>query len=167
MPKGRWRTLLDNPLLIYAHTFATPAAVAIATHEVDLDLPKGFGAKIRKIIWKITHSELITGGQIMSVMCAVINDPDDLVTIEIPVDTVEHDVVDEAMLDLNNIAAQGIHQTPEIIHEFKETEDVLAVRNMRMNIYATALFTCSVKCLLYYNIVPVKDSLLLEMLRIT
>jgi len=103
----------------------------------------------------------------MGADCAVINDPDDLVTVEIPDDTVEHDVIEECHLGFHMIAAQGEYIISEIIHEFREEEDVLAVRNMRMNIYATALWTCSIKCLLFYNIVPIKDSLLLDMLRIT
>lgn len=128
----------DN-LLHVIHAEVDHTTNATSSVEVDLELSRGFIAKIRKIIFGVRASTIrgvyVAATPNQTYEAAVLRDPDDAVTVVIPDIEVQHDVI----CDYGFVAAMDavddtvyIYET-EKTYEFSEDEDVISARNLRYN----------------------------------
>ena len=143
---------------------------------MDLNLPRGFIAKIKKVIFEANDYPVelldVVATALFQAM-ALIRDPDDTISTGMPTNTDEHDVIAEwnfsavGNTTANLIVMPGGALRNEI--DFSEDdEDVITARNLRFNISgsATANFTPTFNCKVYYTLEPVTDDLILNLLDI-
>ena len=165
-------TKLDDMILRFKSVHTNVQITTPQSNEIDLDLPKGFGARIRDVTFQhVTLWEELAGAAGMhEVQCALVNDPDDEVTVEIPHETVEHDVIDEyntTHLNGGTGVATAFESNARQFRRFTEDEDVFAVRNLRFNAIALSGNQLSdVICIIDYTLEKVTSTELLAMLRI-
>lgn len=138
----------------------------IVSVELDLELPRGFVAKIRKVIFQVTFVESVTLDQ--AVAMALIRDPDDITTTSIPFNSVQHDVIAELdFWTIIDVAAIAVTSATQKIYTFSELEDIITARNMRFNAVASgATQTISVKVAVHYTLEKVTDMEILDLLDI-
>lgn len=164
------KTLFDN--LIKAHSVDLDTILnVLQSIEVDLELPRGFVAKIKKLSL-FTNGNLSAVGNI-DVQAALIRDPDDITTLVFPDNTVQHDVI--ASLEFN--AQKGTVTTGSIGSlmgrhivdlTFDEGEDLITARNMRFNAIGSsgAISLGSISAVIRYTLEEVKDADILDLLDI-
>lgn len=153
----------------------------IVSTEVDFELPRGFIAKIWKIImdWNDWHEDVDgqTSTTDMGVHMLLLRDPDDTTTTEIPSNQVQHDAIAELQVSFfsdvdagSDLIGPVISETARII-EIPEHVDLITARNMRFNIVGVgsdvALLTESqAQTHIYYTLEKVTDADILELLDI-
>lgn len=159
--------MFDNIMKVHRQELTTIANV-IQSIELDLELPRGFVAKIKKVI--MDHDGNIAVGD-NHLQMALINDPDDNQTTLIPQDEVQHDVICGQVMG----ATHGTVTTGDIYggearveYNFDQELDVIAARNLRFNaLAATPTPTFSrINVIVYYTLEEIHDSLILELLDI-
>ena len=166
----------DDLLLVIRSNITDDAVAAVISNEVDLNLPRGFIAKIKKVIFEANDlaPELldVVATSILQAM-ALIRDPDDTVSTGMPSNTDEHDVIAEWNFSAIGNTTGNLIQMPggqlRVEIDFSEAdEDVITARNLRFNISgsATANFTPTYNCKVYYTLEPVTDDLILNLLDI-
>jgi len=163
-------TRLDDMILRYRGVIYD-VSTTVQTLLIDLDLPKGYGARIRHLEWRFEklHEEAIGADGVHEIQAALVNDPDDIASTAIPANTIEHDVIDDVHEFFETIAGVELTQ-PTIMktRRFTEDEDVFAVRNLRLNAFSLSGNTVvDIACIVDYTLEAVKDSELLKILRIT
>lgn len=156
----------------------------ILSEIVDLQIPRGFVARIRKVFFNLRWEteQLPEPGaagvlveRLSKFFMALINDPDDEDHVAIPTHTIDHDVIAdwEVAIDLTVFSGTGgglaYMITPETEIDFTEDLDVLCPRNIRFNamgdiIGATKKPQAFVK--VYFTYEKVGESALLELLNI-
>ena len=86
----------DDLLLVIRSNITDDASATVISNEVDLNLPRGFIAKIRKVIFEANDlpPELldVVATSLVQAM-ALIRDPDDTVSTGMPSNTDEHDII--------------------------------------------------------------------------
>lgn len=126
--------------------------------EIDLDLPRGYIAKIHKCIFFYTD---ITADQVYDIEMALVNDPDDTQSTVIPANTVKHDVIAQHLYRVKADQVNGVFYftaDPTKIIDFGEL-DVIAARNMRFNcVDKQNQGDHDVACEIYYTIEKIKGS---------
>jgi hypothetical protein len=154
----------------------------VVSVELPFNLPRGYIAKIRKIIFKVrdTHEDieglLATVAAInMGIHMALVRDPDDTTTILIPDESSGHDVLAEFSWSYEGLnATNGIAEisSPEFIQiDFDEGLDVITARNLRFNCVgvgadAASLTETQVECIVHYTYERVTDDQILQLLDI-
>ena len=110
----------------------------ILSEILDLQIPRNYCARIRKVIFEDELGTYQNTQTDMSVYGALVLDPDDETSYQIPTFNVDHDV----LADFNHeymhhtVAAGnglGSLQNQETTREFTEELDVVTVRNIRFN----------------------------------
>jgi hypothetical protein len=155
-------------------TTITNLVVAPQSTEIDLDLPKGYIAKIKLVIIKYFLDGITAGTTIDSELLysALVRDPDDAATIEIPENAVQHDVIMDyterynALLDATNGVGAIEVEKMKILNFDDMNVDVITARNIRFNAAASATTTHDVECTVYYTLEAIKKTELLELLDI-
>lgn len=169
MAKSR---LFDNIMQVIGVKTAL-AGTATQSTEVDLELPRGYVAKIHKVkfaIWQIL--DLGAANEQIELQLALVNDPDDTTTVMVPTNEVEHDVICDFQVDIVNSATalQGLITKFHEQYDFSHLEgmDVLAARNLRFNFYGdTASFDgASIGVRVWYTLEKINDSQIMELLDI-
>ena len=164
--------LFDDVAKIYRVEFNNLAA-AVVSFEVDFDLPRGFVAKIKQIYFKMFGLRSATGGDTINLDCAVVNDPDDAVTVNIPVGRTQHDVIADFEVDgtisLTGAAGGGLimGESSKMVNFEAMKMDVIAARNIRVNASEAednAVYDLKVE--IYYTMESIKDTDLLKLLDI-
>lgn len=166
--------LFDDLVYVYKSTHGNPPAGVTTSKEIDLDLPRGYVAKIRDVIFTCLGIEALANSEGATLEMALINDPDDEDSYEIPDDTVKHDVIAghkygcEVKIDTTNGVGVFFGNNPIKEINFQSMGvDVISARNMRFNVNnggANAIVDC--ECEIYYTIEPVKGEGLLNLLDI-
>lgn len=161
-------------------------AGAKSTEIADLQIPRGFVARIRKVIFTVRFEE----GQLPAIngtiterlnkyFMALVNDPDDETSTAIPTHQIDHDVICDAEFHVDRVLAQGatppafsggyaIH-SPILIHEFTEDLDIICPRNIRFNAAATIIgATTKTQAIVevYFTYEKVGEGAILELLNI-
>lgn len=148
----------------------TPTASGIATVEMDLELPRGYIAKIHRVEIKLQLlSGLTAGVSEQEFEAALIRDPDDITTVQIPENTVQHDVVCDHKFTGQHEATDDTNGYSEdiYIYEVIEKKDVITARNMRFNINQGSTdpdWGCS--CTMFYTLEKVTAEVMLALLDI-
>lgn len=149
-------------------------AAATLSIEIDLELPRGYVAKIKKVEFRMDVTGVAMRGGVVAATpnnawaAALVLDPDDAVTIVIPVNAVEHDVLADWGFVIAMDAADDIinwYETAKL-YEF-EPEDAITARNMRFNtqqLVATPVNQTEVR--VYYTLEKVNDDDILALLDI-
>lgn len=138
--------------------------------EVDLELPRGFIAKISKILFTVFPFAVAVGGREQNVECVLIRDPDDTTTTVIPANAVQHDVIAALrgvfiMEVFTTGAASFVADRKQVL--FREDEDVITARNLRFNSkMGLTAPDVNFECEIYYTLEKVTDVDILNLLDI-
>lgn len=144
--------------------------------EVDLELPRGYVAKIKIVIFEITsHGGPSIGTTVTDIDwdSALLRDPDDAVTLEIPENEVQHDVIADfcgsVIFDIDTTNGLGVfHSIPErkTIYFNEMDFDIVTARNLRFNVECSAQSALDIKCTIYYTLEKITSTEILELLDI-
>lgn len=143
------KTDFDNLMKIFRASHTRNGNLTVST-EVDLELPRGYIAKIAKIIFAVSEDALeallgesatTTAAFTLDVRMALVRDPDDTNTDEIPSNVVEHDVIGDMKfaIGVDHDAVGTLQGTQTMTSSRKEVNfvseglDVVTARNMRFN----------------------------------
>lgn len=148
----------------------------IVSQEVDLELPRGFVAKIKMVYLEVEGWELDTVGETNSVggaQQALVRDPDDSITTFIPDNEVQHDVICDLPtgLTIDALATKGNTTIGSLDRRFDFENmglDVITARNLRHNCVAdNAIWDVAIgKCTIYYTLEAIKEDDILALLDI-
>lgn len=173
--------LFDNLLKIIqgASVFTGTTLVSL---EIDFELPRGFVAKIRYVELRVDRMhedhEANETDNLIRYRVALIKDPDDITTISLQSNRVQHDV----LMDLeasqyitltasgNNLAVGEENNFKQIYFD-QEGVDVITARNMRLNIDAEGTDGADATeafgiCIIHYTLEKVSDNDILNLLDI-
>jgi len=171
--------LFDNLLQIIEGALVYTGATATSL-EIDFELPRGYVAKIHKIILRVdrvmTDIESVVVDKLIRYLIALILDPDDTTTTTQGSNIVDHDVIADHEVEVLISAGTAeaiIHITPQfIIFDFSNLDvDVITARNMRLNIDAEGTNAADATGAfgigqIYYTLEKIKDDDILEILNI-
>jgi len=162
------KQMFDNIMKVYRANISTLLNVTQSV-ELDLDIPRGYIAKIKKVIFGSDGNMSGVGDN--TFVAAVVRDPDDDETVGIPDQDSEHDVIADfrATYTMGTLTT-GNHQygiNRQMI-EFDQELDVVSARNLRFNANGiTASPTLDLLyCEVYYTLEAVSDELVLDLLDI-
>ena len=140
------KKLYDNLFkVIKVNSGSISANDGVFTEILDLQIPRGYAARIRKVIFDVQVNSDQFDQEYWRVLTAIVLDPDDETSTQIPTATVDHDVLCDSHLEKHrqkeDTTPNGIDAlfTPRDVHEFTEELDVVTVRNIRYNTLATGL----------------------------
>lgn len=109
----------------------------VATEILDLQIPRGYCARIRQVHFRIRTLKDQTNANFMfHMLTACVLDADDENSIAIPTFEVDHDVLIDARFEMwGEITTTGETSlwTEERVYHFDEEMDVVTVRNIRHN----------------------------------
>lgn len=162
-----------------------------ATEIVDLQIPRGFIARVRKVFFEVRLQEeqlpevpiSPASGVIERLnkfFMALVNDPDDEESIAIPTHEIDHDVIADAEFHIERVLTYYTDVTmiprggyafvaPSKMVDFPETIDVICPRNVRFNasgVVIGATVKPQVTVTVYFTYEKVTNDLLLELLNI-
>ena len=172
--------LFDN-LLKVLRARSVYTGTTLVSLEVDFELPRGFIAKIAFIVMSITnYEEDIEADSVdrsVRAKMALMRDPDDITTVEIPVNNVSHDVIMDFTFGFEQTSGTAgdplryWSETVRVLHFDQEGLDVITARNMRFNIdgfgVGAAILTESLAtCDIYYTLEKITSSEILNLLDI-
>lgn len=142
----------------------------VASTEIDLELPRGYIAKIHRVeIKNQLLSGLVTGASEQTLDCALLRDPDDAVTVQIPENSVQHDVIcDHAFTgQMDDTDDQSGYSQDIYIYEVIENKDVISARNLRFNSDPENTDPdWDVSCTIFYTLEKVTAEIMLALLDI-
>jgi len=119
----------------------------IFTEIVDFQIPRGYAVRIRKVITEFQVNEEQLDQDYFRILNALVLDPDDETSTQIPTFTIDHDVLCDFSHEFWRIeedtTPNGISGmlSPRQITEFPEELDAISIRNARVNTIATGLAT--------------------------
>jgi len=132
------KKLFDNLYkVIKLNSGAISANDTVATEIGDLQIPRGYCARIRKVKFALRdigdQSNVEFG---FHVLTACVLDADDENSVSIPTFEIDHDVLIDHRFELwgeLNTTGETSQWTPSVMYEFTEETDVVTVRNIRHN----------------------------------
>jgi len=134
------KKLYDNLYkVIKVNSGAISANDGVFTEIMDLQIPRGFAARIRKVQFLDALNSDQIDQEFCSMYGALVLDPDDETQYQIPTFEVDHDV----LCDFHHEYSKFQDGTPdgisfvhnqETVRDFPEELDVVTVRNIRCNI---------------------------------
>lgn len=132
------KKLFDNLYkVIKCNSDAIAANDTVVTEILDLQIPRGYCARIRKIIFSArTLKDQTPANFHFTMLSALVLDPDDETHASIPTFEVDHDVLADARFEMwGDITTTGESSlwTPRWEINFDETLDIVTVRNVRFN----------------------------------
>lgn len=165
----------DQLMKVYKAQLTLNSTATISV-EVDLELPRGYVAKIKIVEFQIRLVGVLqTSANIFTEFwtVALVKDPDDDTTVAIPIAEVQHDVIADfianyaGILDTTNHNGAFIADPFRKIIYFNENEfDIITARNMRFNGTESADLDAVVFCTIYYTLEAIKKQETLELLDI-
>ena len=140
------KKLYDNLYkVIKANSGAILANDTVLTEILDLQIPRSYCARIRKVIFEDNLNDKQAGQEFLSFYGALVLDADDEDSNQIPTFTVDHDVLcdfhheySRFEMDTTPNGLAFVHNQ-KTVHEFGEDLDVVTVRNVRFNLLANGL----------------------------
>ena len=149
----------------------TVAGTADQSIELDLELPRGFVAKIKKVQvnWRNLFDVIVSTDQ-GQLSFALMNDPDDDDTTTLPPNNVEHDVIWAGAMQVFSLEAGPDAMWTNVNQEinFGQELDVIAARNLRFNIIVDSATVDGslVSVLVWYTLEAIHDTQIMELLDI-
>lgn len=152
----------------------TIASTTIVSNEIDFELPRGFVAKIHKVVVQVNDVwDKLTSTESIRIEFALLLDPDDALTTQMPFNQVEHDVVLDGEYNTQNHGATAFGDgTREAFRQYDfshlEGMDIISARNMRFNIVNVTdeVDGAFVECVIWYTLEEIKDTQIMELLDI-
>lgn len=140
---GMAKIHFDNILMRFKLQVLYTGATAVSA-EGDLDIPRGFIVKIKKLRMEVVKIEEdiegISVDKVLQYLGALILDPDDATTLVMPNNTVDHDVLEAIEVGVAIIAnaadtsvAITINGNNITSNYESEDLDVFTARNIRLN----------------------------------
>lgn len=172
--------LLDNLLKVFRGRTTITGNTLVST-ELDFDIPRGFVIRIHEVILEIKSIiedfEGISVDKLATIRAALIRDPDDVTSILIPDETVDHDVLvdlEGEVLIVAGVAGDtvGLFRNMRISINFSaEGVDVITARNLRMNVQAVGtdaadVTEASINATIHYTLEKITDADILALLDI-
>lgn len=160
------------------------ASNVLQSVEIDLELPRGFIAKIYKVEFMLLDTSkdfaifVTEGNNAVDFLMGLINDPDDISNILTTSNRVNHDVIAEYAPDFwADIGAVDPDGRGPVVLDFKKTVDfpehidVIAFRNLRFNAVAGGSADSSItetiaKVIVHYTLEAVTDADIMNLLDI-
>ncbi len=160
--------MFDNIFKVIRVPLGTIANV-VQSIEIDLELPRGYIAKIKKVIFALEGALSAVGDNTFTM--ALVRDPDDNATNIIPENEVQHDVIADAIFTVfEGTLTTGTNTSGRRrnITNFDQELDVVTARNMRFNAGGAnpTPTQTRVVCEVYYTLEEVSDELVLDLLAI-
>jgi len=143
--------------------------------EIDLELPRGYVAKpkIIRIRTFTLEANIAATVQGYDIEAALIRDPDDATTIEIPNNEVQHDVITDYKasitytIDQTNGVGTYICTNPiEFLYLEEAGFDIVTARNMRFNAQCSDAINIDIDVTIWYTLESIKKNEILELLDI-
>jgi len=136
--------LFDN-LIKVIEGIVVLSAGSVASLEIDLELPRGFVAKIRHIMMRVERVEedfeQISTDKVARISMALVRDPDDTTSSSVPSNETQHDVImdhEVGFLMVAGTAGDFGFYVSDVRRERQYGEgDVITARNMRLNAVAS------------------------------
>lgn len=132
------KKLFDNLYkVIKVNSGPITANDTVATEIMDLQIPRGYCARIRKVRFTLRDLSTQTNAQFgFHVLSACVLDADDENSVAIPTFEIDHDVLIDHRWEMwGEFDTDGETSlwTPHAVYEFTEETDVVTVRNIRHN----------------------------------
>lgn len=147
----------------------TVTGTAVSSVELDLELPRGYIAKIKKIRFLPVILANFGLGDVDQFEQAIVRDPDEILQTSIPNNRSQHDVLaDNTQTVTSNTGALAINNGLMEIN-FNDEDDVVTARNLRYNVKAligTVLDDSAFDGEVFYTLEKVTDNQILELLDI-
>jgi len=140
------KKLFDNLFkVIKGNSGALSANDGVFTEILDLQIPRGYGARIRKVMFELQVNADQKDQEYFRVLSALVLDPDDETSTQIPTFTVDHDVCCDFNFEYWRIeedttpnGISGLTSLKQSV-DFDEGLDVITVRNVRVNTIGNGL----------------------------
>jgi len=140
------KKLFDNLFkVIKGNSGALSANDGVFTEILDLQIPRGYAARIRKVLFEMQVNADQADQEYWRVLGGLVLDPDDETSTQIPTFNVDHDVCCDFNFEYWRIeedttpnGISGLISLKQAI-DFDETLDVVTVRNIRFNTIANGL----------------------------
>jgi len=173
------KKLYDNLYkVIKANSGKIEANDTVLTEILDLQIPRGYAARIRKVIFKDSILTDQLDQTDIHFYGALVLDPDDEASNQIPTFTVDHDVLCDFHHEYFRFEEDTTPNGISVIHnketwyEFAEDLDVVTVRNVRFNVLAAGLDIdgtdeSQVKIIVYFTYEKVSADLYSKLLGIS
>lgn len=173
------KKLFDNVMKVFKARSVINTSTIVSL-EIDLDLPRGYIAKIHDVeigTERIGEDfEADNPDKLATIQAALIKDPDDTTSIEIPEERTDHDVLIDYVNEVL-IAAGAANSTSNLTNLIKnynfsaEGLDVFSARNMRLNCVGVGtsvadLTEALVYCTLHYTLELISDDDIINLLDI-
>ncbi|MBA7545441.1 hypothetical protein ES705_37809 [subsurface metagenome] len=172
------RALFDNLYkVIKVNSGVLDTNDGVFTEIMDLQIPRGWCARIRRVIFRDHSLTEQKPQQNFKLLMALVMDPDDEEHTQIPTAEIDHDILCDAEheynrfdfgTDPNGISVVKPHET---LHDFPETLDVVTVRNIRFNTLGsrmdTTLTTLQTRCIVYFTYEKISIDLYSKLLGIS
>jgi len=173
------KKLYDNLYkVIKVNSGAILANDTVLTEIMDLQIPRNYCARIREVIFRDDLNDK-QGDQVnISLFGALVLDPDDEDSNQIPTFTVDHDVLCDFHHEYTrfeeDVTPNGISvvSNKETVRKFKEDLDVVTVRNIRFNVLGNGLEVATpdqvqARCTVYFTYEKVTADLYAKLLGIS
>jgi hypothetical protein len=140
------------------------------TLELDLELPRGYVAKIKEVIFEhIQPGDNLALADSYALNLALIRDPDDAATVLVPANEVQHDVIFSTTMWVSVIATESaLASRVRRSKRFDQEEDSFTARNLRFNTDSDGVDSnvSYSDCYVYYTLETVTTGEILELLDI-
>lgn len=149
----------------------------VFTEIFDLQIPRGYCARIRRVIFRDHALTTQVDQTRFKINGAIVLDPDDEDSYQIPTFTVDHDVLcdceHEYMRFEEDATPNGISflNNKETVHDFDEGLDAVTVRNIRFNTLTNGMdvdpATYQLHCEVYFTYEKISADLYSKLLGIS
>ena len=140
------KKLYDNLFkVIKANSGVIEANDTVLTEILDLQIPRNYCARIRKVIFEDSLNDKQVDQDLISLYGALVLDPDDEESNQIPTYTVDHDVLCDFHHEYTRFEEDTTPNGISVVHNqktwyrFGEDLDVVTVRNIRFNVLGNGL----------------------------
>lgn len=169
--------LFDDLFHVIRQGLETDVVDTIESVELDLELPRGYVAKIKRVECFVKdyddlYDTLIVDDYLEFRSC-LLRDPDDAVTLAMPDNSVQHDVICEFSCDMYHDTTGGTDAGENHwVWDFGDDKglDVITARNLRVNGLVGAPNSPTnapfIVWVVYYSLEKIKDNEILELLDI-
>ena len=173
------KKLYDNLYkVIKGNSGALTANDGVFTEILDLQIARGYAARIRKVIWTLQVNQDQKDQLHFRALAALVLDADDETSTQIPTFAVDHDVLCDVEFEKHrqdeDTTPNGISAlfTPRVEIDFSEEVDAVTVRNIRVNTIVNGMkvdgtYPPQLRCTVYFTYEKVSADLYSKLLGIS
>jgi len=172
------RKLFDNLYkVIKVNSGVLDTNDGVFTEIMDLQIPRGWCARIRRVIFRDHSLVEQLDQQNFKLIMALVMDPDDEESVQIPTAEIDHDVLCDAEHEYQRFEEDetpngiSVLKPKETQHDFTEEIDVVTVRNIRFNTLGSRMMvtatTLQTRCIVYFTYEKISIDLYSKLLGIS